>query len=92
MKTSSQNGYTLTPCFAQHPFGTKRISLEQSYFECFNQANVSLISTRENDIAEFVESGIKTADGEVHEFDVIVFATGFDTQYVRDYHLFCDPR
>lgn len=69
----------LAPEKKVHPFGTKRISLEQKYFECFNQDNVDLISVRENGIKEFTPNGIRTEDGKEHEFDVIVFATGFDT-------------
>ena len=74
-----RNQELLAPEKKLHPFGTKRISLEQTYFEAFNQPNVSLVSTRENDIAAFVPEGIQTADGKVHEVDVIIFATGFDT-------------
>ncbi len=74
-----RNQEILAPEKKPHPFGVKRISLEVNYFECFNQANVELIPTRENDIAEFTPEGIKTADGKLHELDVIVFATGFDT-------------
>lgn len=74
-----RNQELLAPAKKPHPFGTKRISLETRYFECFNQENVELISTLENDIVEFTEEGVKTADGRVHSFEVIVFATGFDT-------------
>ncbi|KAF2482166.1 hypothetical protein BDY17DRAFT_300427 [Neohortaea acidophila] len=74
-----RNQELLAPAKKPHPFGTKRISLETRYFECFNQDNVELISTLENDIVEFTEEGVKTADGRVHSFEVIVFATGFDT-------------
>lgn len=74
-----KNQELLAPEKKPHPFGTKRISLEKGYFECFNEDNVELISTHENDIAEFTPEGIKTADGKVHDCDVIVFATGFDT-------------
>jgi cation diffusion facilitator CzcD-associated flavoprotein CzcO len=34
---------------------------------------------RENDIVELIPEGIKTEDGTTHEFDVVVFATGFDS-------------
>lgn len=74
-----RNQELLAPEKKPHPFGTKRISLEAGYFECFNQDNVELISIKENNISEFTPEGIKTEDGAVHNFDVIVFATGFDT-------------
>lgn len=73
-----RNQELLCPEKKEDPFGTKRISLEYRYFECFNQDNVELVGMRHNPIAEFVPEGIKTQDGKVHEFDVIVFATGFD--------------
>ena len=75
-----KNQELLAPEKKVHPFGTKRISLEVNYFECFNQDNVELISVREegSNIAEFTEKGIITGDGKEREFDTIVFATGFD--------------
>jgi cation diffusion facilitator CzcD-associated flavoprotein CzcO len=60
-------------------FGTKRPSLEQRYYEIYNQDNVDLIALKENPIANFTEKGIKMQDGTEHEFDVIILATGFDS-------------
>lgn len=60
------------------PFGTKRISLEQNYFEILDQDNVDIVYTRETPIEKFVPEGFKTEDGEIHEFDILVLATGFD--------------
>ena len=77
--TSEHNAEILAPAKKIHPFGTKRISLEQSYFEIFNQPNVDLISTRSNPIERFTASGISTSDGKAHDFDVIILATGFDS-------------
>ena len=74
-----RNQEILAPEKKPHPFGTKRISLEYGYFECYNQDNVELVNMRENDIAQFVSEGVKTEDGKVHAFDVVVFATGFDS-------------
>ncbi|KNZ77867.1 Cyclopentanone 1,2-monooxygenase [Termitomyces sp. J132] len=68
----------LAPEKPPHPFGVKRHSLEQSYYEVFNQSNVALIDLNENPIIEVVPNGVKTRDGVVHEFDVLVLATGFD--------------
>ena len=69
----------LAPLVPPHPFGTKRSSLENKYFEVFNQSNVDLIDTSSNPIEEFVSSGIRTKDGLLHELDIIVLATGFDS-------------
>ncbi|OXA45122.1 baeyer-Villiger monooxygenase [Folsomia candida] len=69
----------LAPLVQPHPFGTKRPSLEQSYYEVFNQNNVDLINVKESPILEIIPTGIKTADGRHVEVDVIILATGFDT-------------
>lgn len=74
-----KNQEILAPAIKPHPFGTKRISLEQGYFEGFNQPNVSLVSLRENPITQFTQSGIQTSDGQEHPFDIIILATGFDS-------------
>lgn len=60
-----------------HLFGTKRVPAETSYFEVFNQDNVDLVDLREDPVLEFTETGTHSASGD-REFDVIVFATGFD--------------
>jgi cation diffusion facilitator CzcD-associated flavoprotein CzcO len=74
-----RNQEILAPKVAPHPFGTKRISLERQYFEVFNQDNVDLVDLVENPISEITATGIKTKDGILHEVDVIVAATGFDS-------------
>ena len=74
-----RNQEVLAPEKKCDPWGTKRISLEKGFFEVFNQNNVELINMRENSVEEFVPEGIKTQDGKVHEIDVVVFATGFDS-------------
>ncbi|KAG6902020.1 hypothetical protein C0995_005353, partial [Termitomyces sp. Mi166 len=68
----------LAPEKPLHPFGAKRISLEESYYEVFNQPNVVLVDVNENPIIEVTAKGVKTRDGVVHELDVLVLATGFD--------------
>ncbi|KAF7190538.1 Baeyer-Villiger monooxygenase [Pseudocercospora fuligena] len=70
----------LAPAKKIHPFGTKRISLEKDFFEVFNQDNVDLIDLRSNNIQEFTETGIRTADGKHQDFDLVILATGFDSQ------------
>lgn len=67
----------LAPTVAPHPYGTKRPCLEQWYYECFNQDNVRLIDLHEEPIQRFTENGL-IAGSEEHEFDIIVYATGFD--------------
>ena len=67
----------LAPMEPIHPYGTKRPSLEQNFFDIFNQSNVSLVDLRKTPIERVTRSGIKTAAGE-HDLDILVLATGFD--------------
>lgn len=68
----------LAPMEPPHPWGTKRPSLEQYYYECFNLPHCDLIDLDADPIEEFSENGIKTKSGDYHEFDVVALATGFD--------------
>lgn len=67
----------LAPTKAPHPFGSKRPSLEQRYFEVFNQDNVTLVDVRDEPIEEIDETGVRTRDRHF-DLDVLVLATGFD--------------
>jgi cation diffusion facilitator CzcD-associated flavoprotein CzcO len=59
-------------------FGTHRVPLESDYLEVYHQPNVEAVSVKENPITAVTPDGIRTADGTVHELDVIILATGFD--------------
>ena len=67
----------LAPTEPPHPFGTKRPSLEQWYYDIFNEDHVSLVDVKTSPIERITPSGVITADSE-YEFDVLVMATGFD--------------
>jgi cation diffusion facilitator CzcD-associated flavoprotein CzcO len=60
-----------------HGFGTRRVPLETRYYEVYNQPNVQLVDIRETPIERITPTGIKTSDTEF-EFDIIIYATGFD--------------
>jgi len=60
-----------------HGFGTRRVPLESGYFEVYNQPNVKLVDITETPIERITPTGIKTSDRE-YEFDIIIYATGFD--------------
>ena len=60
-----------------HPFGSKRTLIDTNYFETYNRENVELVDIRHSPIEEITAKGIRTED-EDFEFDIIVFATGFD--------------
>ncbi|GGE48675.1 cyclohexanone monooxygenase [Marinicauda pacifica] len=59
------------------PFGTRRPSVDSGYFKTFNRDNVRLVDIRETPIERFTETGIETT-AESMDFDVVIYATGFD--------------
>ena len=63
---------------ADYGFGTHRVPLEQKFLEAFHRDNVEIVSVKSNPIERVTSAGIQTADGTVHELDVIILATGFD--------------
>ncbi|WP_217995773.1 flavin-containing monooxygenase [Kribbia dieselivorans] len=60
-----------------HPWGPKRPSLEQNYFDVYNQDNVKLIDSNDEPILEVVPEGVVTKNGLI-EADILILATGFD--------------
>jgi cation diffusion facilitator CzcD-associated flavoprotein CzcO len=60
-----------------HRFGEKRPPFVTAYFEVYNEPHVDLVDLRATPIERVTGSGIETADG-LREFDIIVWATGFD--------------
>lgn len=68
----------LAPEVPPHPWGTKRPSLEQRFYEVVDQDHVKIIDVNKHPVTEVTEKGIKTDLGE-EEFDVIILATGFDS-------------
>ncbi|KAF3406344.1 Baeyer-Villiger monooxygenase [Talaromyces pinophilus] len=70
-------GELLAPEVPPHPYGAKRPSLEQNYFEVMDQDNVDIVDVNRFPIEEINATGLKTAAGQV-DVDIIIFATGFD--------------
>jgi cation diffusion facilitator CzcD-associated flavoprotein CzcO len=60
-----------------HGFGTRRLPLETFYYEVYNRDNVELVDLTETPIERITPDGIKTSTKE-YNFDIIIFATGFD--------------
>ena len=58
-----------------YAMGCKRILLSDDLFDAVNKGNVVLAS---EGIEKIEEHGIRDKDGELHDADIIVFATGFD--------------
>jgi len=68
---------TLAPAEPPHPFGVKRPSLEQTYFDVFNQSNVTLVDLKAMPIVEAIPTGVRTTSRSF-DLDLLVLATGFD--------------
>ncbi|HEX4434336.1 MAG TPA: NAD(P)/FAD-dependent oxidoreductase [Acidimicrobiales bacterium] len=66
---------TLIP--ADHRFGEKRPPFVTAYFEAYNKPSVELVDLRATPMVRVTPTGIETSDA-FREFDVIVWATGFD--------------
>ncbi|TQN41117.1 cation diffusion facilitator CzcD-associated flavoprotein CzcO [Blastococcus colisei] len=59
-----------------YPLGCKRVLVADDYYPALMRDNVELVTER---IAEVVPEGLRTRDGAVHELDVVIYATGFET-------------
>ena len=60
-----------------HRFGEKRPPFVTGYFETYNNPKVSLVDLKRTPIERMTATGIVTAEGE-QQFDIVVWATGFD--------------
>ena len=60
-----------------HGFGTRRLPLETFYYEVYNQDNVELVDITETPIERITPRASRPATRE-YEFDIIIYATGFD--------------
>ena len=59
-----------------YTFGCKRVLFSSSYLPALQRPNVDLVTEA---IAGVAPGGIRTADGDVHEIDCIIWGTGFRT-------------
>ncbi len=62
---------------SDYSFGTRRVPLENGYFEAFSRDNVSLVDLREEPVECIDATGIKTRAAH-YDVDLIIYATGFD--------------
>ncbi len=60
-----------------HRYAEKRPPFVTGYYETYNNPNVALVDLKATPIVRMTEHGIETAEGE-REFDIVVWATGFD--------------
>lgn len=68
----------LAPSHPPYPFGTKRPSLETSFYNVFNQEKVSLVNLNKNPVQEVRPDGVRMRDGSFIKIDALILATGFD--------------
>ena len=59
-----------------YPIGCKRILITDDFYPAMTRPNVEVVTEC---ITRIEPDGVRTADGRLHEADVIVFATGFET-------------
>ena len=64
-------------CPRDHPIGTKRLCVDDAYFETYNRKNVSLVDLRRTPIDKVTAHSVQIGDTCL-EFDDLVLATGFD--------------
>lgn len=63
----------LTP---NYTLGCKRPVISDDYLPTFTRPNVTLVTEA---VESVEETGVRTGDGALHEADVIIFATGFES-------------
>ncbi|MCC2656622.1 MAG: NAD(P)/FAD-dependent oxidoreductase [Panacagrimonas sp.] len=63
---------------SRYGFGTRRVPLENGYYETFNRANVALVDLGAEPIKTITADGIRTSLQEI-SLDMLILATGFDT-------------
>lgn len=61
----------------KYPIALKRPPLGNFYYESFNRPNVRLVDVSEHPLIASTEKGLKT-EVEEFEFDIVIFAIGFD--------------
>jgi cation diffusion facilitator CzcD-associated flavoprotein CzcO len=69
----------LTP---NYKIGCKRVLVSDDFYPALNRLNVHLVT---NGIDKITPCGIQTLDGQIHEVDLIVFATGFTVADTDNY-------
>ncbi|KAI4943526.1 hypothetical protein J4E91_009163 [Alternaria rosae] len=69
----------MAPEHKPYYFLTKRIPLEQDYYEVLNQSNVHIHDLNKTSLESFTKKGLLMSDGTEYELDAVALATGFDS-------------
>lgn len=64
-------------CPKDYAVFTKRLCFDTNYYQTYNRSNVRLVDLKQDPIISVTANGIDT-NNESLDFDVIIFATGFD--------------
>jgi 4-hydroxyacetophenone monooxygenase len=65
-------------CVPQFPVFGKRLIIDNNWYPTVAREDVNLVT---DEIVAIHPTGIESADGSMHEVDVIIFATGFNTNH-----------
>ncbi|MEC7077340.1 MAG: NAD(P)/FAD-dependent oxidoreductase [Pseudomonadota bacterium] len=68
----------LTP---DYPFFCKRVLFIDDYYSTFNKPHVTLINDP-GGVVSVSETGVVMASGDQHDVEVLIFATGFDSNHI----------
>ncbi len=68
----------LTP---DYPFFCKRALFIDDYYSTFNKPNVTLVAD-DGGVVAVNKTGLEIARGDKFDFDVIIYATGFDSNFI----------
>ncbi|MFF2510390.1 flavin-containing monooxygenase [Streptomyces sp. NPDC058086] len=60
-----------------HGYGGRRPPFGTGYYETYNKPNVFLVDLNETPITRITETGVETPEG-TQDFDIIIWATGYD--------------
>lgn len=68
---------TANKLLPDYMLGTKRLILDEGYYETYNRDNVSLVDLRDDPIERITSDAVITQSGD-HPLDMLVLATGYD--------------
>lgn len=67
-----------------YPYGGKRPMISDDYYPSLLQDNVKLVTSA---VREVTETGVVDANGDVHELDAVIMATGFKADFLSTFEV-----
>ncbi len=81
MRSQLKDPEVRAKAWPHYAFGCKRVLFSSDFLPALQQPHARLIT---EPIEAFEPAGVRTADGELHELDCVIWATGFrTTEFVR---------